>query len=443
MSNIEKYHMRTFVRFCCLLLAVTLKTPSIFAQNCSGTSVGFAPLNDLAAGFYQGYQGGLYPGGSNQRPSVHDSAGVAFAAQVKPLTSTGVLDTLNGRIVLLSIGMSNTTQEYSVFKTIADTDAAKNPLVIIVDGAQGGQPAETISDSNANYWQVIDQRLASAGVTRQQVQVAWVKEANREPTQAFPRHAQNLDSEFVLIARILKARYPNMRITYRSSRIYAGYATSTLNPEPYAYESAFAVKWTIERQINGDTLLTYSGSSPSTSWLAWGPYLWADGLVPRSDGLVWLCSDFSPDGTHPSTSGRLKVAQMLLGFFKTDPTAARWFLSPAVTSKSDDAKPYAMGYALRQNNPNPFNPRTEIRFEVGRPGFVTLKLFDLLGREVAVLVNEDLNTGDYRATWDAAGFSSGVYFYRLQARPNDGQRLDLSSGQAAEFVETKKLMLLK
>lgn len=443
MSSIETFHMRAFTRIFFLLLAVALNAPSIFAQNCSGTSVGFTPLNDLAAGYYQGYQGGLYPGGSNQRPSVHDSAGLAFAAQVKPLSSTGALDTVNGRIVLLSIGMSNTTQEYSVFKTIADTDAAKNPLLTIVDGAQGGQPAETISDSNAMFWQVIDQRLASAGVTKQQVQVAWVKEANRQPTQAFPRHAQNLDSEFVLIARILKSRYPNMKIAYWSSRIYAGYATSTLNPEPYAYESGFAVKWTIERQINGDTLLTYSGSNPRASWLAWGPYLWADGLVPRSDSLVWLCSDFSPDGTHPSTSGRLKVAEMLLRFFKTDPTAVPWFLSPAITFNPDDGKQYPMAYVLHQNHPNPFNPRTEISLEVGRTGFVTLKVFDLLGREIAVLVNEELRPGDYKAIWDAAGFSSGVYIYRLQARPNDGQRPDLSSSRATQFVETKKLILLK
>jgi hypothetical protein len=60
-------------------------------------------------------------------------------------------------------------------------------------------------------------------------------------------------------------------------------------------------------------------------WTAWGPYLWADGLVPRSDGLIWECDDFATDGTHPSDSGRLKVAERLLGFFRTDVVASRWF----------------------------------------------------------------------------------------------------------------------
>ena len=56
-------------------------------------------------------------------------------------------------------------------------------------------------------------------------------------------------------------------------------------------------------------------------WIAWGPYLWADGLRGRSDGLVWACADFMEDGVHPSASGRDKVAKMLLDFLHTDPTA--------------------------------------------------------------------------------------------------------------------------
>jgi hypothetical protein len=98
-------------------------------------------------------------------------------------------------------------------------------------------------------------------------------------------------------------------LIYTSSRIYAGYATTSLNPEPYAYQSAFAVKWLIQEARH-----TIRGRPESQPWLGWGPYLWADGLEPR--------------GTHPSTSGRQKVAQMLLDFFKTDPTAKGWFLAP-------------------------------------------------------------------------------------------------------------------
>lgn len=91
-----------------------------------------------------------------------------------------------------------------------------------------------------------------------------------------------------------------------------------LNSEPYAYQSGFAVKWLIRDQIR---------KAPGTRpWLAWGPYLWADGMEERSDGLIWECDDLADDGTHPSESGKQKVAEMLLDFLKTAPTAKSWFV---------------------------------------------------------------------------------------------------------------------
>ncbi|PYQ10459.1 MAG: hypothetical protein DMH00_11210, partial [Acidobacteria bacterium] len=145
----------------------------------------------------------------------------------------------------------------------------------------------------------------------------------------FPTDAQILRDELRSIVQIIKSRYPNTRSVYLSSRTYAGYATSTLNPEPYAYQSGFAVKWLIEEQLSGSAALNFDpGKGPVMApWLSWGPYLWADGLIPRSDGLTWACDDFQPtDGTHPSTSGRNKVAGLLLDFFKADPTTSRWFV---------------------------------------------------------------------------------------------------------------------
>ncbi|MBI4535897.1 MAG: T9SS type A sorting domain-containing protein [Ignavibacteriae bacterium] len=387
--------------------------PQELSLSCTTTSVGRIPINDLGSGVYEGYPGGLYPGGLNQRPPVHDAAGRAMAEQVLPRDVAGNVDMLNGRVVLLSIGMSNTTQEFSVFREIANADSVKNPKLVIVDGAQGGQTAAIISDSNANFWSVIDQRLFTAGVTRPQVQAAWVKEANASPMQAFPRHAQILDSQFVLIARILKARYPNIRLAYWSSRTYGGYANTALNPEPYAYESGFAVKWVIEKQINGDTSLTYSGSDARAPWLSWGPYLWADGLVPRSDSLIWLCSDFQADGTHPSNAGRLKVAQMLLRFFKTDSTTVGWFLHAPVASSGSENNLEPDAYSLEQNFPNPFNPTTTIRFNLSESGHTSLKVYDLLGNEVAVLVHGNLARGEHTLHFDAANLSSGMYIYRL------------------------------
>jgi hypothetical protein len=233
------------------------------------------------------------------------------------LNGSGQPDPANGRIILLSIGMSNTTQEYSEFKREADLDPQKNPKVSIVDGAVGGQDATIIRNPNASYWVTVTQRLTNAGVTPNQVEVAWLKEAIAGENRSFPLDAQGLRDALRDIVTIMESRFPNLQIIYLASRTYAGYATTTLNPEPYAYQSGYAVKWLIQERIVGNG---------SGAWLAWGPYLWTDGMKGRSDGFVWACSDTQADGTHPSASGQQKVAQKLLDFLKTDETAVPWFV---------------------------------------------------------------------------------------------------------------------
>jgi len=268
---------------------------------------------------YKGEDGGLYGSGMNTPPPAHYAAALGELSKIKPLDGLGN-PSPDGKVVLISIGMSNTTQEFSVFKQLAEADPLKSPSLKIVDGAQGGQTAK-IWASQENPWQVLAQRLQAAGVTPAQVQVVFIKQADSQPSKGFPTEAQTLESELAAIVQRVKQTYPNVRIAYLSSRIYGGYATTALNPEPYAYEGAFAVRWLIQEQISGDAGLNYNASAGTVKspLLLWGPYLWADGMNPRSDGLVWERSDLSSsDGTHPSDSGRQKVARMLLDFFKTN-----------------------------------------------------------------------------------------------------------------------------
>lgn len=278
--------------------------------NCEATSTGMTPLPDLGKGKYAGFRGGLYPGGRAKPSAAYLKKGLARTRLVKPV---------DGKIVLLSIGMSNTTQEFSAFKRRADADPRKNPSLVIVDGAQGGQDAPRIRDESAQYWSVIDQRLGSAGVQRSQVQVAWMKQAIAGESRPFPADARGLQADLRQIVAVMRSRFPNLRLVYLSSRTYAGYATTRLNPEPYAYQSGFAVKWLVQERIEGKL--------PRRPWLGWGPYLWTDGTTGRRDGFVWTCADTGADGTHPSASGMEKVGALLLSFFKRDRTARPWFLA--------------------------------------------------------------------------------------------------------------------
>ena len=85
-------------------------------------------------------------------------------------------------------------------------------------------------------------------------------------------------------------------------------------------------------------------------------------------------------------------------------------------------------YKLDQNYPNPFNPSTKINFDIPKNTMVKVSVFDMLGREIAVLVNTHLNAGSYTTDWNASGFSSGIYFYRISA---------------PDFNDTRKMILVK
>jgi hypothetical protein len=318
-------------------------------------AVSFVPLSDLHSGTYLGFPGGLYENGSNDPPADHAAAGLAAAARIRPLDRTGA-PAANGRIVFVSIGMSNTTQEFCSTNNPAPCDswsfvgqaladpAVNHGTLVLVNGAAGGQAGNTWdSPTRSNYDRVRDSDLAPLGLSEAQVQVAWVKVADAQPTRSLPAASADayvLETEMGNIARALKVRYPNIQIAYFSSRIYAGYATSNLNPEPYAYESGFAVKWLVQAQIDqrrsgtiADPKAGNLTAPTSAPWIAWGPYLWANGAAPRSDGLTWLPSELASDGTHPATPARQKVGRMLLDFLKTAPTARGWFLNAPETRR--------------------------------------------------------------------------------------------------------------
>jgi hypothetical protein len=293
------------------------------------------PLNELGAAKYQDFEGGFYPGGKNERPKEHEAAGLKLAKQVQPLDADGKADP-SGRIVLLSIGMSNTMQSSQGFGRALAEASGLNPRFQFVNGAVGGMTAAAIQDPNdgrtgKRYWDTVDDRLREARASREQVQVIWIKQADAGPNQGFPKYAQQLQAELVKIVQVIHDRFPNVKLAYLSSRTYGGYATTGLNPEPYAYESGFSVKWLIEQQIEGDKSLNFDPARGEVKapWLSWGPYLWANGSTPREDKFSYEAADFTPnDGTHQSPSGQRKVGQLLLKFFESDSTTKPWFKQP-------------------------------------------------------------------------------------------------------------------
>ncbi len=298
------------------------------------TTTPIVALTDLGTGTYLGYEGGLYPNGVNLRPAAIDSYGVGLAQAIEPLDSNGNPDP-NGKYALLALGESTAQNEFNRFLPIANSDPAKNKSLVIVNGAQGGATPNAFVSSASYYWStIVNNYLPQNGVTARQVVAVWIEDTDSIKTGSFPADMTTMQAEYETLAQDVLTNFPNVKLMYWSSRVYGGFSNGLVNPddpEPYAFESGYAVKNAIADQINGAANLCdgYNGCTPiKAPWMAWGPYYWSNGMLGRNDGLVWDCEDFSADGTHPSsTFGQLKVATQLLNFLKTDDTTTPWYLA--------------------------------------------------------------------------------------------------------------------
>src|SRR5262249_12655195 len=187
------------------------------------------------------------------------------------------------------------------------------PDALIVNCAVGGAGVSSWAKPRSGTWNKVAERLKEANVTPEEVQVAWVKHAepgpwpDTEPLQ----YAKKVKADIGASLAIARSTFPNLRVVYLSSRIYGGYNIARgrrVNPEPFAYETAFSVRWVIQEQIEREKKGKVEGPV-----LVWGPYLWADGVTPRKrDKLTWQRKDLSQDGVHPSQLGGQKAANLLL-----------------------------------------------------------------------------------------------------------------------------------
>jgi len=303
------------------------------------------PLNDLRGAPYRwGYYGGLYEDGSNVMAGDHFAAGMARAAKIQPLDADGN-PSANGKIVFLAGGAGEAARIMESFKSIAAGDVRVNhdDLVIINaahDGADyrfwaerpGGFPRYDIVNSTA---------VIPSGVSPKQVQVAWLQMVLDRPGDTLGianADAYRLKTHIAETLREIQRQYPNLQIVYLSSRVYGGYSQVGINPEPYAYETGLSNRWIITDQMEQARmevpewhhdqrvgLIDYRrGIAP---WVAWGPYMWANGATAREDGLAWFRGDFEADGETLSPSGAVKGGKMLFDFLLHEPTAKGWFRS--------------------------------------------------------------------------------------------------------------------
>lgn len=172
---------------------------------------------------------------------------------------------------------------------------------------------------------------------------------------------------------------------------------------------------------------------------------WAQGLT-GSDGMIYKTTNSGINWSQQSVPGAYNLLTMYFINAQTGWTAGllgKMYKTTnggeLITGFEPAGEEIPGRYSLSQNYPNPFNPATNIKFSIPMSGFVKLTIFDILGREVETLVNEELNAGTYSANWSAEGraskFSSGVYLYKIQ--------VSQAGSLTDEFSEVKKMVLVK
>ncbi|MBL8843608.1 MAG: hypothetical protein JNL90_18955 [Planctomycetes bacterium] len=299
-------------------------------QDCSLPSRGITPLDDLAGRYWQGVEGGLYPGGTNACPEDHLQAGRKIAKSIVPLGVDGS-PASDGIVGVAAIGFSFTHQIFETLQELAATDGELDPALRLIDATARGHDLEDLRDPANDYWlTLLPAQLANAGVTAEQIQVVWVMEGARFQPAPFPDHVDLFADDWTSLLNVLRLHLPNVQLAFLSPVHWQGYSWFAPYDEPFYFEQGFAVREVIARQLAGAPELAYDlpGGTAPAPWLAWGPYFWTDGEEPRSDGLALDCADFLWEGSHLSASGRDKLSPRLLHFLKSHRACTPWSIVP-------------------------------------------------------------------------------------------------------------------
>ncbi len=218
--------------------------------------------------------------------------------------------------------------------------------------------------------------------------------------------------------------------------------TQVIFPLPFTYNSQWGSDFTITNTTyyNGSPFFTTTANHTETTLVdAWGNMTIPGGAVLQALRLRRddrYTSPSPPFYVRTISYSFLTKSGSIVEVVASDTTApnsgiiqtdgATWSINGTVGVEKEDQIPTK--YSLSQNYPNPFNPSTTIHFSVPSSEFVTLKVFDVLGSEVAILINEEKSAGNYEVDFRASQFTSGVYFYTINA---------------GSFIETKKMILMK
>ena len=239
-----------------LIVLLHLSSTDTVAQlPCDNDTTHLTSLIDLQTYYYLGlYQGGLYPGGSNELPYPHREGGLAMAKKIKPLDSLGNVDWENGKVVFAGMGASTAGNAWNNFIDLVNGDTGINPCLEVVNACLGAKGLDVMIDTAENGWYLYDEiipRIVNKCVTRYQVQAVWIKTASKADTiLEFPLYPEAIADKYAALMPILRDSFPNLQVVFVSGFFYGGYADPRkefydIVKEPGSYWTNFAVKWLV------------------------------------------------------------------------------------------------------------------------------------------------------------------------------------------------------
>ena len=421
---------------------------------CEADSSGLIPLNDLGAGFYEGFQGGLYPFGANSEnpASTHYKKGKSTAKNLKPLDTLGNINFDNGAIVMAGFGPSIPGQLIDEFVPIVrdtlDNKYYTNPCFDAINLCVGGKGLDYATGDQSNkYWNGVVDKVYEKGYHPLQVQVGWMyfndKYDSLLPPATFPESADAVTDLLVEYVHLMMDQFPNMKILFVSGRHYGGFADTTLDQypvitEPSSYWNNFSVKWLIERQITGDPALKFYGAGIEAPFITWGPYYWADGNIPRTtDGRLYECDDFSEDdGYHLTDSTYERDADYLMEhIYNSDfgknyvKDGAAWsscvlYHDSTFRTQPEQLDINPVGITLY---PNPASENIYIYRANATGKLFTVEIRNTIGQLVYQETKAGVDVGSNPV--DVSGLTNGIYFIRTLIEDNETKIIQWYEGQ--------------
>jgi hypothetical protein len=320
-----------------LIVFLTINLAAIAQKNCQLSRPAFIPLNDLGTNIFRGHQGGLYPSGSNSPSGTYLQDLQSYTQDIKPLDSSGNYNS-KGQVVFIGVGASNPRTEFQAFQSILDTFQNLSTSLRTVNTCIGGQGVQKMNQLGDNYWKQADKMIDSMGLSNLQVQVAWVETENTgSPDSTFPGGPQLLLKDLKQLLKVMKQKYPKLKLCYFSARTYSGWVEGGSGrglEYPRDYYNGWAIKWFIDSAISqSQSGFDYKGTTPTIPMPIYSTYNWTNGEVARKDGFSMDCeTDFGGDGLHLSAVGENKIGRELFNFFSRDDNTKQWFLQSNKTS---------------------------------------------------------------------------------------------------------------